>query len=119
MNPLEEHAGAEAAGIMRAPFAGPDNDELCRLVADAGFDQIRTRIGIIAVRVPSPQEFLRQKVVSSPLAGPVGALDTRRRDGLIHHLDRALRPWVDDDGIASPMQTWLVAARRNPVSPAD
>jgi ubiquinone/menaquinone biosynthesis C-methylase UbiE len=107
---LEQHVGAEAAAMMRSPFAGPDSHALRRLLEEAGFRAPVIRIGVIAVRFPSPQEFLRQEAVSSPLAGPVGALDDGRRDALIGHLDQALAPHTDDDGVVFPMQTWLAVA---------
>jgi SAM-dependent methyltransferase len=109
---LEQHVGAEAAGMMRSPFAGPGSHALRQLLVDAGFHEPVVRIGVITVRFPSPQEFLRQEAVSSPLAEPVGALDDGRRAALIAHLDQALVPYMDDEGVVFPMETWLVVARR-------
>jgi ubiquinone/menaquinone biosynthesis C-methylase UbiE len=109
---LDQHVTAEAADMMRSPFDGPDSDGLRRLLKDAGFDDPMIRIGVIAVRFPSAREFLRQEAVSSPLAGPVGALDDGRREALITQLDRTLVPYMDDDGVVFPMQTWLVRAAR-------
>jgi hypothetical protein len=106
------HVGTEAAGMMRAPFVGPDSQRLRYLLQGAGFDRTEIRIGLITVRFPSPQEFLRQEAASSPLAEPVGALDDRRRDALIAHLDVALVPYMDDEGVVFPMQTWLAMAVR-------
>jgi len=111
---LEQHAGKETAALLRMPFSGPDRDGLRRLLTEARFDKILIRIATFAARFASPQEFLGQQVASSPLAEPIGALDEGRRDALSHHLDQALQPHADDDGIAVPMQTWLVtASRRN------
>jgi hypothetical protein len=69
-------------------------------------------IGGFLARFASPGEFLRQQVASSPLAGPIGELDAGHREALRCHLDQALEPWADDDGVAVPMQTWLVTASR-------
>jgi ubiquinone/menaquinone biosynthesis C-methylase UbiE len=109
---LERHAGPETAALMRRPFSGPDRDGLRKLLADAGFGGTLVRIGGFLARFASPAEFLRQQVASSPLAGPVGELDEDRREALRHQLDQALEPWADDDGVAVPMQTWLVTASR-------
>jgi SAM-dependent methyltransferase len=109
---LEEHVGAEAADMMRSPFMGPGRHGLRRLLTQAGFSAPVLRIGVLTVRFPSPREFLRQEVVSSPLAGPVGALDTSRRDALLAHVDRTLAPYTDDDGVVFPMQTWFALAWR-------
>ena len=109
---LEQHVSASAAGEMRAPFAGPEPVALRGLLTDAGFDRTVVRIGLIDVRFPSTREFLRREVVSTPLAGPVGALDPARREALFDDVDRRLESHVDDDGLVVPMQTWLVTAQR-------
>jgi ubiquinone/menaquinone biosynthesis C-methylase UbiE len=109
---LEEHVGAEAADMMRSPFMGPGRDDLRRLLTEAGFSAPVLRIGVFTVRFPSPREFLRQEVVSSPLAGPVGALDASRRDALLAQVDRALAPYTDDDGVVFPMETWFAMTWR-------
>lgn len=73
---------------------------------------MRFVIGIGAVRFASPGEFLRQEAVSSPLAGPVGALDANVRSALARDLQSALQPYRDDDGVIFPVQTWLITAAR-------
>jgi SAM-dependent methyltransferase len=108
---LERHAGPEAAAMMRSPFVGPGRDDLRRLLTEAGFSDPLVRIGVVTARFPSTWEFLRREVVSTPLAGPVGALEDSRREALIAGLDRVLAPYADDNGIVFPMQTWLVTAR--------
>jgi hypothetical protein len=45
---------------------------------------------------------------------PVATLGPDRLAGLAGELDRVLAPFADDDGIALPMQTWLISARRQP-----
>ena len=63
------------------------------------------------MRFPSPREFLRQEVVGSPLAGPVGAIDTAELAVLAKDVDHVLAPYTDRDGVVLPMQTWLISAR--------
>lgn len=109
---LDRHAGPGGAAVMHAPFAGPDAQTLRQLVTGAGFGTAQLLIGIGDARFPSPEEFLRQEAVSTPLAGPVGALDTNARKALIRDLQRALQPCSDDDGVIFPIQTWLITATR-------
>jgi ubiquinone/menaquinone biosynthesis C-methylase UbiE len=109
---LQRHAGDEAAAMMRAPFAWSDRDEIRSAVLDAGFKPTAIRIGAVVVRFRSAEEFLHHEVISSPLAGPVGALDGDRYQALGRDLAQTLSPYADDDGIAFPMQTWLATAYR-------
>ncbi len=109
---LERHVGAEAGTIMRSPFPSLSTDELRDLVKDAGFREARTRLSIGSARFASAEEFLRQEVASSPLAGPIGALNGDVCEAMIHDLGIALRAYTDDDGIVFPMETYIVSARR-------
>jgi len=109
---LEHGAGAPAGAIMRAPFAGPGPEALRPLLLAGGFTDVRTRIGIITVRFPSTGEFLDRQVAASPLAAVVGPLDAARSTALSAEVDRVLEPYVDDFGVAFPLQTWLAVARR-------
>jgi ubiquinone/menaquinone biosynthesis C-methylase UbiE len=107
---LDRHVGVEAAAMMHAPFSGPDREVLRQLLDDAGYGEISIRIGVLTVRFESARELLRQEVAATPLAALVGAMDGAGRDNLIRDVAEMLRPYLDDDGVAFPMQTWLVTA---------
>jgi SAM-dependent methyltransferase len=109
---LYQHVGAEVAALMRAPFGGPGRAQLEGLLAQASFASVRIRIADIGARFPSPREFLHRQVVSSPLATPIGALESNRLVALADDVERVLNPYSEGDGIVLPMQTFLVAARR-------
>jgi ubiquinone/menaquinone biosynthesis C-methylase UbiE len=109
---LERHAGADAGAMMRSPFPSLSPDELRDLVKDAGFREVRIRLGIGSARFASVEEFLRQEAASSPLAGPIGALRDDVREALIRDLREALRAYTDDDGIVFPIETYIASARR-------
>jgi ubiquinone/menaquinone biosynthesis C-methylase UbiE len=68
---LARHVSSEAAGIMRAPFALADAEELRKLIAAAGFRDITIRPVPGTVRFPSVGRFVQDYVAGSPLAGHV------------------------------------------------
>jgi SAM-dependent methyltransferase len=109
---LERHAGADAADVLRSPFAAGDPEPLRDLLSGAGFRDPHLAIGILAVRFPSVEEFLRQEAAASPLAEHVEKLDASSLAGLLDDLRVVLGPHRDDGGVAFPMQTWLIMARR-------
>ncbi|MBI3301647.1 MAG: hypothetical protein HYZ72_06170 [Deltaproteobacteria bacterium] len=111
---LERHVSAEAAAIMRAPFALGDAEELRALVAGAGFRDVTIRIAVRMVRFPSPEEFVRRLVAAVPLAGladAVARVDVDARAALIGDVSAALRSYVDDEGLAVPMESHVVVAQ--------
>lgn len=105
---LERHAGA--GGIMRAPFAFGDRDSLRRVLLGAGFDSVRIVIDVKVCRFPSVAEFLRYEALASPLAEPVGRLDPGARDALVADLEGVLGAYVDDDGLALPVEAHVALA---------
>ena len=80
------------------------------MVEDAGFENSSLHIEIISMRFPSPEEFLRQEAVSSPLAGEMESLETDIRNQLIDDLNRSLEPYQDDNSVVFPMETVMVVA---------
>jgi hypothetical protein len=48
--------------------------------------------------------------LASPLAEPVARLDTGARDALVADLERVLGAYVDDDGLALPIESHVALA---------
>ncbi|ELY87849.1 Methyltransferase type 11 [Natrialba hulunbeirensis JCM 10989] len=109
---VERYIGDEAGEMMRSPFPAWDGEDLRTLVQDGGFDEVSVTIEIGSVRYPSPSEFVRREVASSPLAESIAALDRSVRDELIHRVTDALHAYSDDEGVASPMESYVVTAGR-------
>jgi ubiquinone/menaquinone biosynthesis C-methylase UbiE len=109
---LERHIGSEAGEMMRSPFPAWDGEDLRTLVHDAGFDDASVTIEIGPVRYPSVAEFVRREAASSPLAEPIAAVEQEVRDEMIQEVEDALRAYIDDEGIVSPMESYVVTADR-------
>jgi ubiquinone/menaquinone biosynthesis C-methylase UbiE len=109
---LERHAGAEAGAMMRSPFPDWESTVLHELASGAGFEDVRVSTVVASARYPSPAELVRWEAASSPLAGPLGALEPERREALIADVAAALREQTGDDGVVFPQETHVVLARR-------
>lgn len=109
---LDHHVGEEAGGMMRSPFPSWDGDTLRSLAREAGFGDVSVTIEIGDVRYPSAEEFVRREAASSPLAAPLAAVDQAARDALIQEVEEELRDYLDDGGIVSPMETYVLTAHR-------
>jgi SAM-dependent methyltransferase len=110
---LERHAGSDAVAIMRAPFALGDADEVRGLLVGTGFGDVRQHVDECLIRFPSPLEMVRRQAASSPLAGPLDALDNAARIRLVRGLTDLLAPYTDDTGVAFPSHAHLLTARRS------
>jgi ubiquinone/menaquinone biosynthesis C-methylase UbiE len=102
----------QAGDIMRAPFGWGDREALRNDLSSGGFDQDRVRIVLASMisRFPSPTELLRQEMLSSPIAGPLGELDDQAFAALVADVEETMEPYCDDDGVAIPMEAHLAIA---------
>jgi len=109
---LERHVGPEAGAMMRSPFSTWSVDQFRSLFTEAGFRDVHVRIEVCSIRYPSVEEFVRREAASSPLAGPIGALNAHVRNDLIRDLQIALFDHVDDEGVVCPIETYVALGRR-------
>lgn len=109
---LERHISGEAGTMMRSPFPAWDGDYLRTHAREAGFDDVSVTIEIGDVRYPSAEEFVRREAASSPLAEPLAAVEQEVRDELIQEVEDGLQEYIDDEGIISPMESYVLTAQR-------
>ena len=109
---LQRHIGDEAGETMRSPFPAWDGEDLRTLVQDAGFDNTSITIEIGSVRYPSVGEFVRREAASSPLAESLATVGREIRDELIRDVEGALHRYSDDEGVVSPMESYVITADR-------
>lgn len=107
---LERHFGDEAGEMMRSPFPDWRMADLRDLFDATAFDDYTIVIEVGSVRYPSAQEFIRQELASSPLADQLA--DGSMRAPLVREVEEALGAYTDDDGVISPMESWVVTAQR-------
>ncbi|HEX2518031.1 MAG TPA: methyltransferase domain-containing protein [Castellaniella sp.] len=109
---LERHVSMDAALGIRGAFALGDREELRALVRAAGFRTIRVRIDSQMIRYPSLDEFLPGYLSATPVAGIVAQLDQPTRAAILQEVKTSLEPYVDDDGLAAPIEAHALVANQ-------
>ena len=109
---LARHVSSEAAGIMRAPFALGDAEELRGLIGAARFRDIVIRPVSGRVRFPSVARFVQDYVTGSPLASHVAKVSDGARAALISEVGDALRSYLAAGALAFPIEAHLASARK-------
>lgn len=109
---LERHISDEAGTMMRSPFPALDGDYFRRVAREAGFGDVSVTIEIGDVRYPSVEEFVRREAASSPLAEPLAAVEQEVRDDLIQEVEDGLQEYIDDEGIISPTESYVLTSER-------
>jgi ubiquinone/menaquinone biosynthesis C-methylase UbiE len=107
---LEQHVGAGAAAMMRAADVLHDAAELHRLVASAGFQNVRVRPMTEMTLLPLPAEFVPGHLAALPNAQEIAGLVADRRAAIVEHMTKALRGYVDRDQITVPAGAHVVTA---------
>jgi hypothetical protein len=108
---LEAHLSAEVAAPLRAAFTLGDMEELRGLVTTAGFREPQIRLVVKQMRFPSLAEYLPGYLAATPMAGAIAVMEDGRRTALFENLLTALQPYVDDTGLAVPMECLVLVAQ--------
>ena len=109
---LARHISSEAEGIMRAPFALADAEQLHALVAAGGFRDVTLQSVSGTVRFPSVASFVEDYVRGSPLSGHVAKVSDESRAALVSEVSDALAVYVAEDGLTFPIKAHLVSAKK-------
>jgi SAM-dependent methyltransferase len=110
---LSHHIGPEAGALLPSgPFGLGQAEGIRTLISGAGFRDIAIDPAVKTLRYPSPDEFVRRYVAGSALAGPVAAAPDDARVALLKEVNAGLRPYVDDQGLAFPIESNVAVAWR-------
>lgn len=106
----DEYLGPGLGAVLRVPFSGPQGSELRALFQSAGFTDVRLRIAIIPVRFASPEAFLHEESLATPVRAAYLAAERATVDAMRERIRQRLTWATDDEGVTFPLQTWLLTA---------
>lgn len=107
---LERHVGAEAAKLMYSVFRLGDSQALQTSLEGVGFRDVRLQRERKVARFPSPDLFARWMVAGSVLGRTGIQVRNEALTAMIREVDDALQPYVAPDGLAFPMEAYLMIA---------
>jgi ubiquinone/menaquinone biosynthesis C-methylase UbiE len=107
---LGDHIGSEAAALMRLPFSLSSEGELRSLIERAEFHDAKINPATKKLAFPSPDEFVKRYVAASPLASTLARAESKSQQALLEAMSKALRSYVNLDGLAFPIETHFVLA---------
>lgn len=109
---LGRHVSDEAEGMMRSPFSLGDAEKIRALIVDGGFSKVRIRLETDMARYASAEEILQIQATSTPIGAHIARVDDAARAALVDDLRLATRSYQDDDGLALPVEAYLVIAHK-------
>lgn len=110
---LTRHVSREAGTLMTSgPFGLSSTEGLRRLVGGARFKDISVRPGAKVLRYPSSDEFVLRYAVGSALAAAMAGAGEAARSALLAEVAERLQSYVDEHGLAFPIESNIVTANR-------
>jgi ubiquinone/menaquinone biosynthesis C-methylase UbiE len=110
---LTRHISPEAGTLMTSgPFGLSNTEELRRLITGASFGDVTIHPATRMLRFPSTYEFVLHYAAGSALASLVAGADDDSRAALLAEVKARLQSRVDDQGLAFPIESNVVVARR-------
>lgn len=110
LNALERHLGPGAGEPIRAAFMLSDREELRALVSEAGFSNVHLRITTNLLRFPSLEQYILGYLAATPVATRVASIGEQGRSRIVGDVTEALQTYIDDDGLAAPVENHVVVA---------
>jgi hypothetical protein len=110
---LTHRISAEAGVLMTSgPFAVRRAEELRTLVANANFRDVDIGTATKMLHYSSPREFVLGYVAGSALGGFFSTADESVQSALLDDISLALSNYVDDKGLAFPIETNILITQK-------
>ncbi len=110
---LARNISPDAGALMTSgPFGLGNTEELRSLIAAAGFKDIGIHQTAKMLRYPSSDEFVLRYAAGSALSGAISGADDNARTALLVEIGAKLQSCIDDQGLAFPIESNTVVARR-------
>lgn len=110
---LTRNIGPGPAAFVHMVGALGNEAELRGLVEEAGFHEVALETVQKNIKFPSPEEFVRQYLISTPLAfdPSVRQADEAIRAAVAEEVRSKLAPYMSERGMTAPAQIYFVTAR--------
>jgi len=110
--------GAEARAAFDTAFSLNTADELRRLATDAGLRKVHIRFEHRTFRYPVPAGLVALYMETTPITAQFAALPEDRRQSFVAGVVEQLAGYLDDDGLAIPMENHFLTASKPISSPS-
>jgi len=104
---LDESTAASFCASRKAP----GKDELERLVATAGWSEVKVSVSRLSIHVPGVERFVLEHLAGTPVAAALAAADAETRKNIGASVKRAMERFEAGDGVTYPEEAHVVTAR--------
>lgn len=108
---LHRYVSSQAAATLASAFPPGNAGDLKKLFTATGFRHVGISLVIKQMRYSPLDEFLMGGFAASPFAGEILALEKAKREEMIRWIRESIWDYVDDQGLAAPMESYVVTAQ--------
>lgn len=109
---LARHIKPEAESFVHLVFSLHDGDEIEKLLAEAGFRDVKIHAADKKLALPKPEEFLWQYVHSTPMTDVIDQVDDDRCSALEDDIRTRWQTFVSDGGMTMTVRMSTAIAKK-------
>lgn len=109
---LDQYVSVKAASMLASAFNLGDSTQLRGLFESAGFKNIIISLIIKQMRFSPLEDFLVGGFIASPYANDILALEDSKREEMFQMIHNSVSDYIDDHGLAAPMECYVVSATK-------
>ncbi len=109
---LQDYVSQKTAAVLASAYTLSDSVLLRTLFEGAKFKNINIRIVVKQMRYSPLEEFLFGSIFASPFANDILALEYLKREEMFQTIHKSISNYIDDDGLAAPMECYVVSATK-------
>lgn len=109
---LDRHFGEGVTAAWQVAYSLGDRDELRSLATDNGFKDACVSLDMKMGRHAAPQEFVKNAIAASPLAGDFEKADEGEQREILQEIIHGMKNCMDDGGLAIPASCHTLTARK-------
>jgi ubiquinone/menaquinone biosynthesis C-methylase UbiE len=109
---LGNYIGTEYTAAFYSSCSLSDREELRSLLSAAGFQDINIRLEVQVSRFPSVEEFIPGYISVFPFVQQIKEMSPDNQKKLLNDIKDSLQVFLDDNGLAAPMESHIVTATK-------
>ena len=109
---LTDHAGADIAQKIKAPFSFGSPDGVRSALSDVGFTDVSIHVEDVIRRLLPAAESIPGLLASTPVGPEVANLPEQTRDAIVEQVAEALAEYREGDGFKVPQSTHIATASK-------
>lgn len=109
---IARHIGSDTAAGLKSAFALSDANEICRLLKEAGFEQIDRTITRLDLPLPQLTEFVPRHISATPMAAGFSRAGESMQQSIIQEATEKLSSYETDGQVQIPFKSHMMMARK-------